>query len=270
MIMKTGLWVMGCLMWLGMSLAAADFNLYGGRPQSITLQKLVANQDYSWELRTSNGRIMGSGQIKTGEDGSGQLTFELPKLEPGTSVNCKLELPPDRSYGITFYSREPLNELAAALSEAGIYADSTGLKKSVTAIGLVPAEREQAKIYLLADTAERELSALLAAGKTVIYFAGGDNELSPPREKLREISLEMVSVAKKSPRLSVIYNKKEFIIGYEGDAGVADLHYWSGHLIVVAPQLRAVLDATPEVWLILKTKIEGDLKKWSKESSSER
>ena len=242
MIMKTGLWVMGCLMWLGMSLAAADFNLYGGRPQSITLQKLVANQDYSWELRTSNGRIMGSGQIKTGEDGSGQLTFELPKLEPGTSVNCKLELPPDRSYGITFYSREPLNELAAALSEAGIYADSTGLKKSVTAIGLVPAEREQAKIYLLADTAERELSALLAAGKTVIYFAGGDNELSPPREKLREISLEMVSVAKKSPRLSVIYNKKEFIIGYEGDAGVADLHYWSGHLIVVAPQLRAVAD----------------------------
>ncbi|MFA6103886.1 MAG: hypothetical protein WCV67_12575 [Victivallaceae bacterium] len=269
MMMKTWLWMM-CLMWAGAALTAGDFNLYSGRPQNITLRKLVANQDYNWELHTSSGRNMGSGQFKAGEDGSGEITFELPKLELGTSVNCKLELVPDRSYGITFYSREPLNELAAALGEAGIYADSSGLKKSVTAIGLVPAEREQAKIYLLADTAERELPGLLAAGKTVIYFAGGDNELSPPREKLREISLEMVSVAKKPPRLSVIYNRKEFVIGYEGDAGVADLHYGSGHLIVVAPQLRAVLDTTPEVWLILKTKIEGDLKKWSKESSSER
>lgn len=260
MIMKTWLWMM-CLMWVGMSLTAADFNLYGGKPQSITLRNLTPGKDFRWELRTSNARIMGSGQFKADENGNAELTLELPKLEIGTSVNCKLELPPDKSYGITFYSREPLNELAAALGAAGIYADSDDLKKSVAAIGLIPAEQEKAKIYLLADTAVRTLPALLADGKTVIFFADGENELLPPRENLRKISLEMALSAKKSPALSVIYNKSEFRIGYEGDAGVVDLHYWRGHLIVVAPQLRAALDATPEVWLILKTKIEGDLKK---------
>ena len=40
MMMKTWLWIM-CLMWAGMSLNAADFNLYGGKPQSITLRILA-------------------------------------------------------------------------------------------------------------------------------------------------------------------------------------------------------------------------------------
>ena len=253
--------VMMVLLSTALPLAADRFNLYAGRPQTMTLRNLTSGQNYRWELRTANDRIMGSGELKADDTGNAELQLEIPKLETGVTLKCKLLLPPSQNHEIAFYSSEPLSDVAAAINSRGIYADLDDLRKSITAIGLVPAEREQAKLYLLADTATRELPALLAAGKTVIFFADGENELMPPPGKLRKFALEKVSVTGKTPMLSVTYTRGEFKIGYEGNGGIVDLYYGRGHLIVLAPQLRAVLDATPEIWLLLKTKIEGDWKK---------
>ena len=268
MMMKTWLWMM-CLMWAGLSLNAADFNLYGGKPQSITLRNLTPGKDFRWELRTGNNRPMGGGQVRIDEDGNAEIQFEIPKLEPGVTVNCKLLLSPDKRYEIAFHSSGIFAPVMAALQRFGVYTENSELKQSLDAQDIVVAERSQARIFLTADIASKELTALLAAGKTVIYFADGDNEINPPIEKMRNFTLETVFYAKKSPALSVLYNKSEFKIGYDGGAGVVEVHYEQGHLVVVAPQLRRELDINPELWLILKHKITEDLQKWTKEQLSE-
>lgn len=268
MMMKTWLWMM-CLMWSGMSLNAADFNLYGGKPQSITLRNLTPGKDFRWELRTAHNRQMGGGQIKADEDGNAEIQLEVPKLEPGVSVSCKLLLPPDRRYEVVLHSREIFAPVMAALQQFGVYAENSELKQSLEAQEIIVAERSQARIFLTADIASKELTALLAAGKTVIYFADGENEINLPLEKMRNFTLETAFYAKKLPALSVLYNKNEFKIGYEGNGGIVDIYYNQGHLVVVAAQLRRELDINPELWLILKHKITEDLQKWTKEQSSE-
>ena len=268
MIMKTWLWMM-CLMWVGVSLAAADFNLYGGKPQNVTLRNLMPGKDFRWELRTANDRPMGSGQVKADEDGNAEIQFEVPKLEPGVAISCKLLLSPDRHYEVDFHSREIFAPVMAALQQFGVYSDNDELKQSLDMQGIVVAERNHARIFLVSDISSKDLLALLAAGKTVIYFSDGDNEINPPRDKIKKISLETAFNAKKLPVLSVLYNKNEFKIGYEGGVGIVEVYYASGHLVVVAPQLRRELNINPELWLILKHKITEDLQKWSKKQSSE-
>ncbi len=267
-------WLGILLMWCSTAgiLSAADFNLYGGKVQSITLRELTPNKEYLWELRTDHERLMKNGRVRADDEGKAEIEFDLPKLEPGTSVNCKLKILPDTPYKLVFHSRELFAPIMPELQQAGIYSDDDELKQDIEAAGIVRSEDEKtAKVVFTGDIAPKKLAELLAKGKMVIMFADGDNEIFPPREKMRKVALDVTYAAKKLPRLSVIYSKSELKIAYDGNGGIVAVEYdHGGRLIVVAAELRRELNYNPELWLILKNEITEAMKKWSKELSSVR
>ena len=248
---------------------ATDYHLYGGCAQTLMLRELIPGKTYGWELRTGNNRLLGSGKTRAGAAGTAELQLETPAQEAGVVIKCRLTLMPDKGYSVELYSHNLFAPILPRLQQYGVWTDSAELKADLAAVGLELTDRDTARLVLVNNLSESELTALPSAGKTVIWFADGDNIIAPPPEKIRKITLETVDFAKKSPSLSVLYDKHGLQIGNEGgNGGLVDVFYPAGHLIVVAPELQRELNLHPDVWLILKHKIMEDLQKWEKEQLS--
>lgn len=247
------------LMALPFSLMADHFNLYAGRPQSLTISGLKAEATYRWELRTAHDRLLADGQLPADDKGKVGMTLEIPAIEDGTTIDTKLRLVLSDGKPVTheliFHSAKVFGDVRNAIIKAGVYTNSDAIRHSLGLAGIKSADRDQSRIFLLEDVSRKEIDELVANDKMVVIFVDGDNEFLPSRENLSRFSMEVVPGMEKPPLLSVVYNRSSFVIAYEGNGGIVDLTYRKGRLVVVAPQLRQNLDKNPETWLILKRKI---------------
>lgn len=250
------------LMALPFSLTADKFNLYAGRPQSLTIQNLKPESKYLWELRTAHDRVLANGQLQTDEKGNLTIILEVPAIEDGSIINTELRLVlydvKSVNHGLTFHSAKVFGDDLSSIVREGVYASSDSLRNSLDLTGIKAVDRDMARVFLLEDASLEEVNRLVAKGKMVVFFADGDNEVLPPRGNLTVISLEVVARREQPSNLSVVYNKSDFVISYDGNGGIVDLTYRKGRLVVVAPQLRRSIDKNPETWLVLKRKIKEE------------
>jgi|GEM_PF-2465563 len=241
-----------------------NFNLYSGRPQEIVLRQLVPGRNYRWELKTEHARQLAGGQLTAADDGQASLTLELPKLDDNAVVVADLVLKNEHTagtYRLQFYSNLIFGDGLAELKQDGVFTDDDAIGSSLTRAGLEPIGKKDARIWIVTALPWADVKAAVAAGKTVVMFGDNDAEWALPRTNLKDFSLQVLTFAKKTPTLSVIYDRKNFTIGNDGEAGLAVINYRTGRLLVAAASLREMVDCNPEFWLLLKKILKGEEKK---------
>ena len=253
------------LMTLPFSLTADRFNLYAGRPQSITIQNLNSESKCLWELRTAHDRLLSNGQLQSDEKGNLTILLEIPVIEDGSIINTELRLILSDgkvvTHALTFHSAKVFGDDLSSIVKEGVYASSDSLRSSINCAGIKAVDRDMAMVFLLEEASREEVNRLVNKGKMVVFFADGDNNILPPCGNLIAFSLEVVTGNEQPSNLSVVYSKSDFVISYGGNGGIVDLTYRKGRLVVVAPQLRRNIDKNPTTWLVLKRKIKEEVER---------
>jgi hypothetical protein len=100
-----------------------------------------------------------------------------------------------------------------------------------------------------------EMLKVLMSRKLTLVMLAPDNEteIYVPMKKIAKICLISSKTAKTESGLGVIYSKEKILVNCSnGLAGIFEVEYEKGRIIIVAASLYKALDKIPEAALILK------------------
>jgi hypothetical protein len=237
----------------------------------VELPRKISSSNLQWQLVTPHGRVMAQGQIvRNPADSFVTVSLKFDKLEEGISLKCFLQIKRQgRIIGkqnLIIYSRKIFKDIAGTLKKNGAGAILPGEQiLKLNELGLELPERpldnmENPANKLIFCEAKRycdniEMLKVLMSRKLTLVMLAPDNEteIYVPMKKIAKICLISSKTAKTESGLGVIYSKEKILVNCSnGLAGIFEVEYEKGRIIIVAASLYKALDKIPEAALILK------------------